>query len=152
MILTVFRSAGLSRKRPDGLHDEDTCAEAGGNTLSAGGCGGKRIAIYGKAFTCALFLDALKFSQNFQALSRQSNGRCSWDVFMNMPCLSFVYAHIVRCAPISRQAYHINHRRGFLRCSFDSTGQCEKPQSVGRVTSTDFHAFFVYMPHSGFIV
>lgn len=90
-------------------------------------------------------LDALKFSQNFQELSGQGNGRCSWDVFMNMPRLSFVRLHVSLCIYVYcvwiDVAYHINHRRGFLRCSFDSTGQCEKPQSVERATSTDLHAF-----------
>lgn len=36
----------------------------------------------------------------------------------------------------------INTSAWVSRCSFNYFGQCEKPQSVGRATGTDLHAFF----------
>lgn len=43
---------------------------------------------------------------------------------------------------MSYRENYINSSAWVLRCSFNYFGQCEKPQSVGRVTGTDLPRFF----------
>lgn len=89
-------------------------------------CGGKRGLLYMEKRLHALCSWQLEISQISKIQSGQGNGRCSWDVFMNMPYLLFVYVSLTVYVPYGADmAYHINHRRGFLRCSFYCIGQCE---------------------------
>lgn len=66
-----------------------------------------------------------EISQISKVQSEQGNGRCLWDdVIMNVS-----FAAIVRigriCMLFGGGEVIYNHRRGFLRCSFGWTGQCE---------------------------
>ncbi len=46
---------------------------------------------------------------------------------------------------------YINSSAWVSRCSFNYFGQCEKPQSVGRATGTDLHAFLYSSINKSFI-
>lgn len=128
-----FLSVLSLRKRPGTTHDEDTCAEACvmatlKEYFHRQGCGGLDSLYMGKAFTSALFLDNLK-SRKFP---RYSQDKATVDAhgmfFMNTPCLSAIYVHTTLVGAYVWEwqgVSYINHRRGFLRCSFNCIGQCE---------------------------
>ena len=82
-----------------------------------------------------LSLATFKTSQLLITVKEQSNGRCPWDMFIFL-------MHFLSTQKVYLASY--TYRRGLLRCSFYSDGQCEGLKVAGRVTGTDSRAFFIY--------
>ena len=79
-----------------------------------------------------LSLATFKTSQLLITVKEQSNGRCPWDMFIFL-------MHFLSTQKVYLASY--TYRRGLLRCSFYSDGQCEGLKVAGRVTGTDSRAF-----------